>query len=327
MNRQSLDLIQLFSWITARKSFLLLTHQRPDGDALGSLLGMYHCLQNMGLSGYPYIGEPIPRRYRGFMPPELRIGGTLDLGKFDAIIAVDSANEKRLMIPNNLPFGELPVAAANIDHHIDNTRYGVIHHIDAHAAATAEIVANFCQKNSLPMDPRAATLLLLGITTDTGGFRFNNTTEATHHTAAWLMEQGADQQRVMQEVFFSEPVALLKLQAEILQNLRFACNDQMTYFFLTQELLDKYHVDWQETEDLIDSVRVIKGPKIVCRMQKVEGGVRFSLRSSHPDVPVNEIAKALGGGGHVTAAGAYVEKIDLAEGERQLLEHAQKVLR
>jgi phosphoesterase RecJ-like protein len=326
MNAGPVNFTQLFDWIVARKSFLLLTHQRPDGDAFGSLLGVYHCLHNMGLSCHPYVGETVPRRYHAFMPPELTIGGAIDLNRFDGIIAVDSANEKRLMIPNKLQFCDLPIAAANIDHHIDNSRYGVVHHIDSQSAATAEIIANFCKEKCLPMDACAATLLLLGIITDTGGFRFNNTTAATHQAAAWLIKQGAERHRIMQEIFFSEPVSLLKLQADVLQNLRFALQDQIAYFFLTPELLSKYNVDLQETEDLIDSVRVVKGPKIICRMQLVENGVRFSLRSFNPDVPVNEIAKALGGGGHVTAAGASIENIDLVEGERLLLEHAQKVL-
>ncbi len=317
---------RILEWLTSKRSILAVTHERPDGDALGALFGISSALQTLNISCTPYVSEQVPGRYQSLTPSESIIGGAVDLSEYDALLCVDSANENRLALPKGVRFQDISLPSCNIDHHIDNSRYGEIYHIDADASAACEIIAYFLKSMSVKILPETATMLLTGIVSDTGCFRFDNTKPQTFRIAAWLVEHRADHSGVMRQLYFDEPIELLKLQAKIVEGARFALDNRLVYFFLTNELLSECGVDGKDTEDLIDTIRVIGGVDIVCRMQQVSDGVRFSLRSKDPRISVNAIAHELGGGGHLMAAGAYVKGMKLDEAERLLIEHAQKIL-
>ena len=319
------DFQRIGDWIFEKASILILAHQRPDGDAIGSLVGLFYSLRDNGVVCNAYIKEDVPERYQDLIPKGLLVGAEVDFSHYDALICLDTANEKRLAIPNNLTFNDLALPICNLDHHVDNSRYGKIFCIKSSCAATAELVVQLIQNLSLKITSKPATMLLMGIITDTGGFRFNNTTADTLKTAAWLIENGGDYNLIMRKVYFEEPANKLKLTGKLCEKIKFAFGNRVAYFFLTSELLSSYKVDEKDTEDLVDIARAIKGVEIACRIQKVKGGVRFSLRSKNEAFSVNDIAHELGGGGHRMAAGAFVNNIDLEKGEELFLNCAKKI--
>ena len=321
-----LDFQRLGDWIFDKKSILLLTHQRPDGDAIGSVIGLSDALTNSGIKCIAYIDNHLPARYKDLVPKDILTPPPTDFGSCDSVICLDTANEERLGIPDNLTYHNLlGFPCCNIDHHVDNSRYGEITFINSNSAATAEILATFAKTFPVNLTPISATMFLMGIITDTGGFRFDNTTAITLETAAWLVKNGGDYSRLMQKMYFEEPAAKLKLSAKLYENMKFAFSNRVAYFFLTPELLTLYEVDEKDTEDLVDIARVIKGVEIACRMQKVSDGVRFSIRSNNENIPVNEMARELGGGGHKMAAGAFIRNVDLERGEKIFLNCAKKI--
>jgi phosphoesterase RecJ-like protein len=316
---------QFGEWLDGRRNLLLLTHQRPDGDALGSLFGMYHCLQAQGIDAVPYISEEVPDRYLPYAPAALVAGGEFDIDACEGAICLDCANERRLALPDGVAFDDLRMPICSIDHHVDNTRYGDVALIDSASAATAEILAGIARGGHLTMTPEAATAMLIGVVTDTGGFRFSNTKQGTLDMTAWLVGAGADYDRVMGDVFFSEPINLLRLQARVFSEMRFSYDGRLVYFFLDPEMLEEFGIESQDTEDIIETARVIRGAEVVCRMQLVDGGVRYSLRSKRIDLPIIGVAHKLGGGGHKLAAGAFQENIDLETAEQLLLEYTAEL--
>lgn len=314
------------AWLADKERLLLVTHQRPDGDAIGSLLGLHHCLLTLGKDSVPFVDAPLPARYTPYMHADLIVCLPMDLSDFDGIICLDSANEVRLALPNDLAFADFDLPSCTIDHHVDNTRYGDLVHVDHTCAATASILAEIIRENAWSLPADGATLLFLGTVTDTGGFHFTNTTADTLRTAAWLIDQGANSAQVMNDIFFNQPVSNLRLRARIIEDMRLEYDGRLAYFIVSDELLASFGVAARDTEDLIETVRQVAGAKIVCRMQPSTDGVRFSLRSKDATYPVIGIAHKIGGGGHEMAAGAFLPEISLEEGERLLIDYVGKVL-
>ncbi len=310
---------QIYQWITGKKSILLLTHQRADGDAFGSIFAMSHCLNDMGISAFPYVTENVPDRYESFVPKDTLIGKQVDFNSFDGVMCLDCANKKRIDIPNNTTFSDLPLLCCNIDHHIDNSKYGEINYIDDKCSATTEILSIMIKELSLPCSPECATALLLGIITDTGGYRFNNTTAQTLNIASWLMDKKGDHDQIIAEMYYNESIHMLKFQAKLFDEIHFAFDNRLAYFLITDELLDRHGVVSEDAEDVVDIARAIKGVEMICRIQETEEGMRYSLRSMNPAIPIIEIAHQLGGGGHEMAAGALQKNITIEKAEDLLL--------
>jgi phosphoesterase RecJ-like protein len=314
------------TWLADKTRLLVVTHQRPDGDAIGSLLGLHHCLLALGKDSVPFVDAPLPARYRPYAHSDLLVCIPMDLNDFDGIICLDSANEDRLALPNDLAFADFDLPSCTIDHHVDNTGYGDLSHVDPTRAATASILADIIRENAWSLPPEGATLLYLGTVTDTGGFHFSNTTSETLRTAAWLLDHAADFARVMNDIFFNAPLSMLRLRARIVEEMRLEYDGRLAYFIVTDELLAEFGIASRDTEDLIETVRQVAGAKIVCRMQPNGDGVRFSLRSKDAAYPVIDIAHKIGGGGHQMAAGAFRLGISLAEGEQLLIDYVGNVL-
>ncbi len=317
---------QIYQWISAKKSILLLTHQRADGDAFGAIFAMHHCLRDGGVSAVPYVTDNIPERYESFAPKDTLVGKPIDFNDFDGVMSLDCANKKRIDIPNNTAFADLPLPCCNIDHHIDNSKYGEINCIEDKCSATTEILSIMIKQLSLPCSSECATELLLGMITDTGGYRFNNTTSQTLEMASWLMEKGGDHDRIVAEMYYSESINMLKFQAKLFDEIYFAFDNRLAYFLITNNLLDHYGVAAEDVEDVVDIARAIKGVEIICRIQETEDGMRFSFRSMNPDIPIIEMAHQLGGGGHAMAAGALQKNITIERAEELLLAYASECI-
>ncbi len=305
---------------------LIVTHARPDGDAIGSTVALGLVLQELGHHPRIYFDrELFPPQLNPFVPQDLLLEDT-DLAAFDAVICLDCAAPDRLGLPVAKAVEDIPLPCCNIDHHPSNGGFGAVDLVDPDAAATAEILARLFEGCGLPLPPAAATALLAGITQDTGCFRFNNTSPEVLQATAWLMRRGGDYQRIMDELYFNTPLRLLRLQARAIETTKLALDGRLAYFFVTDELLETCGCTAAEADDLIDVVRTIAGVEITCRMQQVDNDVRFSLRSQNPDKPILPLARRIGGGGHALAAGATMKNATLAEAEAELLQLAEELL-
>ncbi|MDE0232120.1 MAG: bifunctional oligoribonuclease/PAP phosphatase NrnA [bacterium] len=281
-------------------------HERPDGDALGSMLGFAASARLAGRSVHLAIPSPgaVPSRYR-FLPTDLL---SVPLSRSDVpqtVLAFDCASVDRL---GNLDW--LSQEAENlvvVDHHVSNPGFGTIDLVDPGASATVELVFDLLLELGWPVDEVVATCLLTGLVTDTGRFQYSNTTPRTHRLAARLLEAGARPEVIGQAVYEEEPFGLLSVAGAVLSRARLDTERGVVWSVLYADDLEKASLNGEETELLIDLVRLPREAGVAMLIREAEeGGVRVSLRS-RGEVNVGAIAEALGGGGHHNAGGFAFE--------------------
>ena len=277
-------------------------HERPDGDALGSMLGFAASARLAGRSVQVAIPPPgtLSTRYR-FLPTHL-LADTINPDEPPGtLVAFDCAAPDRL--------GRLVEVADQaehlvvVDHHPSNGGFGTVDLIDPQAAATTELVFALIRELGWPVDETVSTCLLTGLVTDTGRFIYSNTTPRTHRLAAQLLEAGARPEVIGQAVYEEEPFGLLQVAGSVLSRARLESRRGVVWSVLYLDDLDAASLDGEETELLIDLVRLPREAHVAMLIREApEGQVRVSLRS-RGKVDVGSVAASLGGGGHHNAAG------------------------
>jgi len=308
-------------------NFLIVTHENPDGDALGSSFALLQYLRLAEKNVQLLLPEQVPEKYTNFTPcGGLNYATGLDWANYDFIIYIDTPMPKRAAL-SDLNFKNIPLPSLNIDHHPDNINYAQWNLVMPKAAAAAEIMFMIFKADSEgKITEEIASLLMLGMVMDTGGFRFDNTSPKVMRHAAELLELGADYHHIINEMFFAVPISQLQFQAELVsKHLRKACLGKLAWFYVPPELVEKYDVNMRNTEGLIESLRAIQGAEIVVIMQKHVMGYKISLRSKNPKYSVGSIARKLNGGGHEMAAGGLIKSSNLASAEKILISHAEGV--
>ena len=308
-------------------NFLVVTHENPDGDALGSSFALLQYLRSAGKNAQLLLPEQVPEKYINFAPSGcLTYATSLDWANFDFIIYLDTPIPKRAAL-SDLNFKNIPLPSLNIDHHPDNMNYAQWNLLLTEAAAAAEILFMIFKAGAGgKITAETATLLMLGIVMDTGCFRFDNTSPKVMRHAAELLEHGADFHHIVNEMFFSIPLSQLQFQAELIsRHLRKACLGRLAWFYVPPELIEKFDVNMRNTEGLIESLRAIHGTEIVVIMQKLETGFKISMRSKNPKYSVGSIARKLNGGGHEMAAGGLIKATNLTKAEKILISHVEGV--
>ncbi|HEX7186319.1 MAG TPA: bifunctional oligoribonuclease/PAP phosphatase NrnA [Thermoanaerobaculia bacterium] len=287
--------------------FLLTSHINPDGDAIGSELGLARLLRRMGKGAVvwnrdetPTIYRPLPgsdRVHNGAEPP----AGFPDL--FDAIIVLECPSPDRTGIEQHL--SARPVI--NIDHHLGNQHYGDVNWVDTAAPAVGEMVYRLAQGLKLALEPETASCLYLTLVTDTGGFRFSNATAVAFEAAASLVRDGAHPEQVSQWLYESQPLPVVRLVGEMLQTLQVHEGGRIATARLLPEMFERVGASPGDSEGLIDYPRSIAGVDAVALIRQREDGThKVSLRS-RGEVDVEKIARHHGGGGHRNAAGFVME--------------------
>ena len=313
-------------WLDRFSAPLIVTHRRPDGDAVGSAVALALMLGATRPATRIYFDQELfPPQLTPFVPSQFVSDGS-DLTGFDSLVCLDCAVEDRLGLPEDVCFDDISLPCVNIDHHVSNDGYGEVNLVDDSCAATAEILTRLAANFPIALPADAATALLTGITQDTGCFRFNNTTPDVLAAGAWLMQQGGDYLKVMDELYFNVPIQLMRLQAKVIESTKLAYDNRLAYFAVTDELMASCGATAEEADDLIDIVRTMAGVVITCRLQQVGSDVRFSLRSQDPTLPILPMAREIGGGGHAMAAGATMSNATFEQAEARLLELAGEVL-
>ena len=309
---------------------IIITHERPDGDAFGSVIALLILMNALEKNVAAYFPEEVPERYRhlGSINNVFIQKSPQPFG-YTSCICLDCGNKERLATGSediHDKIFSLPII--NIDHHHDNTLYGQHNYIDSKACSTAEIIFDIFQcSDRWEINPQVATAITMGMLMDTGGFRFDNTTPDVLRKAAALMELGSDYSGMIKAMYFTKPFDSYRLEADIALNyLKRSFDNRFVYLYLNEKLLKKYNINKRDTEGLIDSIRIIGGVDITAILIKKEEGFRVSLRSNNSSYSVAAIAHRLNGGGHKLAAGCLIEKQNIKDAEKVLLHHVENVL-
>lgn len=286
-------------------NFLITVHTSPEGDALGSELGFYSLIKKLGKNGTIINEDKLPYGY-DFLPGNKSIR-LLNKGSknidFDCFVVLDCADLKRTGDVYRLNKEKKPVL--NIDHHISNRNFGDVNWVNPNASSCSEMIYKLFKKLRLPMDKDTALVLYTGIMTDTGSFRYSNTSSFTLKSASELLKFGINAAQVYRNTYENIPVSDLKLLLKLLQGIEFHCQGKVAGFQIRKELVkgNKPAIDLADL--LLSFGRAIKGVEVVALFKENLGDnheVRVNLRSQG-NVDVNKIASFFGGGGHRSAAG------------------------
>jgi phosphoesterase RecJ-like protein len=304
MTTTKADLKAVAQGIRERDDFVLVTHESPDGDALGSMLALKLALDQLGKSSTMFLpgSAPIPFEYR-FMALDglLREDPTELLGR--PVLSVDAANEARVGSDQRL-LEEAPFVA-DIDHHHDNSRYGNVNIVVAEASSTSEVLRDLFSELKVRLTPEIAEALYIALVTDTGRFQYENTSPKTLRLAAELIEAGADAHRIFQHVYETIELSKLKLLAVALDHVQVFEGGRLVISHLERKDYEETGASSGASDGVVESLRAVAGVEMSALISEPpqRDGRRISLRSSRDRLDVSEVARAAGGGGHRQAAG------------------------
>jgi phosphoesterase RecJ-like protein len=287
--------------------FVLAAHEGPDGDALGSLVGMQGLLTALGKDSHMFIAPedlPLPYEYRFFTLDGLISSPPADIA-VRTVVFLDCGNIDR----NSAGVLQQGRHLLNIDHHHDNTRFGTLDHVVPDASCTAEIVWDLMHGLGVRPTVEAARALYVGLITDTGRFMYENTGPRAHEMAAELIGAGVDVQDVYRRLYEEMPAAKIALLALALGRMRRFDSGELTLAALSAEDFRRAGAEDSYSEGIIDHLRAVQGTQVAALVRELSGGEpdcrrhKVSLRATNDDVDVSVIAREQGGGGHRRAAG------------------------
>jgi phosphoesterase RecJ-like protein len=310
--------------IREHETFCIVGHVRPDGDCIGSQLGLALALRAEGKKVTVWNQDVVPQKYK-FLNPEGGLGKPHRGEKFDCVIATDCASFERL--------GKVGECIAdrkifiNIDHHESNTRYADVNWVSPREPSSGELIFRLLKVARWPITKPIADLLFTAISTDTGSFQYASTRPGAFHAAAELVTRGADLAKICNEVYQSYPVSRAKLLKHVYSKFRLTDHDRIAWFWLKQKDFTRTGAESDDTEGLIDHIRAIEPVVVACVFEEVEPELtRISLRSKSARVNVNEIAAQFGGGGHPAAAGARIAGTPLSV-QRKVIAAVKRALK
>ncbi len=312
------------SALRTAETILVATHERPDGDAIGSLAATVGILRDNGFRASGILPSAAPDFYASFLPDEGIVASGEGIAA-DLFLVLDCSNRKRIAAAG-YPIEQCPTVV-NIDHHPDNERFGTLVLLNSDAAATAQNLYFLFRDAGFHISAENATRLLLGLISDSGCFRFDNTDAAALRAGADLLDLGADHHRIILSVFSSRPENLVRLESELgAKRLKTALGGRFAWMVLDPELLARYGVEVRNTESLIEIPRNIAGVEFAAVLRPENGGYKLSLRAKNAPYSAGRIARRLNGGGHEMAAGGFIPAETLEKAENILLQQVEMEL-
>jgi phosphoesterase RecJ-like protein len=302
--------------IEQRDQFVLTSHARPDGDAIGSALACCQVLRSMGKQADVVLHDGVPRIYRTLPFADQVLQTSRVPGNYEAaiILECDSIHRTRLE-------GLEDRYLISIDHHVSGRPFAHVNWIDPNAVATGEMVFRLAREAGTPLSPEIATCLYTALMTDTGSFMFQGTNEHTFALARELVLAGADPSHCARNIYFAHSVAKLRLLGEALRNLN--TENHIGWTWVTQEQMERWGAKEEDCEGLVNYVLSIGEVEVAAFFRELpEGRFRVSLRSKGK-LDVARVAEELGGGGHECASGCSVDG-PRAEAVQQILEHLRR---
>ena len=301
--RTNTSLPDLAQQLRAHQSFVVLSHYRPDGDAIGSTLAIGLALRAMGKTVRMLNEDSVPAALT-FLPGSELIERPTTTIDAEVVIAVDCANRERLGTQCLEMVSGGPQLWINLDHHRSNEGYGDLHYIDASSPATGQILFDFLSSQQLPLTREIGDNLYVAISTDTGSFQYDSVTAHTYEIGAALMKLGVNVSQLCRETYESFPLRRIELLRGLLNVMKITHEGRVSSWALTQALARQIGIAPEDSEGLIDTLRAIQGVIVAVYFEEMaDGKIRLSLRSKDQRVDVGQIAAQFGGGGHALAAG------------------------
>lgn len=319
--KQSLDAIK------KANNIVIISHVGPDGDTLGSMLALKEIIlkNNPNKLISTIVAGNVPEVYQ-FLPGIEETVCSDDpslLGSYDLAITVDCAALDRT--GNSIGIFRQAKNRLNIDHHVTNDGFGDINLIDGSAAATGEIIYHIAQKLEVEMTKEIAINIYTAILTDTGGFRFANTSPETFIIASKLMNAGVSPGDIYKKCYESKPIQMVKINAYAVNNAIFCEDDKIAYTLVKREDLNNYNANDDHLDGISEALRQIDSVEVSMILKEtLKGYTKVSFRSNRPDVC--RIAEFFGGGGHKLAAGCTIEK-NLNEALNEVLPIVKKQIK
>ena len=305
--------------------FAILSHVRPDGDALGCQIALALSLQQLGKEVRVWNEDGMLEKYS--FPPRAELVSKPPAAPedVDVAVALDTAIQNRL----GTAFAAVRSAKMwiNIDHHLSNPGYGDLVYVDPTAPATGQIIFDLIKSQGFPFNREIAENLFAAISTDTGSFQYPKTSARTFEIASQLVCTGIDVGRLNQQLYENYPRRRIELLRELLRTMRFESDGRVANFSLSLKTAAALQVLPEDNEGLIDHLRAIRGVIVAVFFEELsDGKVRVSMRSKTDAIDVCAICQKFGGGGHTLAAGARVRGT-LAEVEQKVLEEVCDVVK
>ena len=317
--KENLSAARAAELLMQRDNITLLCHRRPDGDTVGSAFALYYALKMLGKEVRVLCADPLPKMYE-YLYPDYTPGQVLFVPA-EYVVAVDVATAGML---GGLEEKYGKMVDLCIDHHPSNSDYAAQTCLWEQAGACAEPVAAIIKAIGLPISGRIAECIYTGLATDTGGFRYSNTSAGSMRLAAEIMESGVDTAELNTRIFESESKAKVLAEAAMMSSLQFFADDRIAVMPVTLAVRAATGVTGEELEDVAGIPRKIEEVLLGITIKEHEGECHISLRSKEP-MNADEIAEVFGGGGHRLAAGCTI-KATVEEAARLLVEEAVKHL-
>ncbi len=291
--------------VARAERILILTHENPDGDAIGSMLGLWHSLHAAGKTAIPLASSPYPpflTMLPGIEHVQVYQPG-MPLPEADLTWMLDTASPARVGAVYHDHAAALAARPLIIvDHHVTNEGVGMLNLIDTAAASAAELLTHLLQAMNMPITADGATCLLMGVTTDTQSFQTSSSNSRSLRVAADLIDAGADQRSVVQAIYFATPYATAHLMGLSLAALQ--REDSLIWTYISQAMLQTSGADDGAYDEVVGVMQRIDGVEISALFKELaDGNVKISLRSRQ-GIDVSAVARIWGGGGHKQAAGA-----------------------
>jgi len=310
LNAATPDRAALHEFLERHRRFLLTTHVNPDGDAIGSEIAFARWLRTRGKEVRILNDSPTPAAF-AFLDPD-RLVETWEealaetrFAEADALVVLDTGNRQRIgRLAKHID--QHAIAVAVVDHHVTHDGFGSVNVVEPALASTASLVYELVREAGWTPDAIAAEALYVGLSTDTGNFRYSNTDARAHRTAAALVEAGVRPEVTTARVHSSAPAGRLRFFGEVLAALQVLENGRLVVLEASPEQFARHGLVGADTEGLVDMPRIIAGVEVVALFSEVENGkVKVSLRSTGR-VNIDQVCSRHGGGGHPHAAGVQM---------------------
>lgn len=313
MNRHTQEAKKIHKAIMNAPEILIISHQNPDGDTLGSASAMATFLKQINKQFELYCVSPVPKQY-SFLPHSQTIKNDPLVWEkeYDVIIVFDSSNTAYAGIEEKLAGLSNKPLMINIDHHATNGKYGDLNLVVTTTSSTTEVLYGFFLSNKIEITDEMATALLTGIITDTDMFSNSGTTKSSMAIAGELMKKRAEIKMIKEYLLFDKPISALKLLGVILGRLQIHTVSNIAYTYLTQADLTNHKVLEEELDGVANLLNFLsEGIAALVLKEKKDGTIKASLRTTHATYNVAHIAKLFGGGGHTKAAGFSITETSM----------------
>lgn len=317
-----MTLDNIFEEVNKAESILIVTHENPDGDAMGSSLALYNALKLYGKN--PELVVPEYSRTFKFLPGTEEIKKECSKDVYDLAISVDAAT---LKILGNLGTNfENAKSKVVIDHHGSNTMFGDYNYVNPDAPACSQLLIVILEYFNIEINKEIGTCILTGIITDTGGFKYSTVTAETFEFVAWLLSKGVNVSNIYKQVLQVRTKSNFELNKIAMDRLELLENGKIAFTYITIQDEEKVNAETGDHEGLVDIGRDIEGVEVsIFIREKVGKGLRISLRSNDY-VNVSDIAILFGGGGHPRAAGCSIQG-NIEQAKEKILLEVKKFLK